>query len=92
MMVSLISKGGYCDSEFWGGPSLKNGEQIFVALKTSFSHPPGCSQDPHCSIFLFSRPYFHPQITNFQKYEASTKASKLANSSFPKPQIGPIYS
>ena len=39
-----------------GGDSLKNGVQVCVALKTPFSHSPGCLQDPHFNIFHFLRP------------------------------------
>ena len=42
--------------KIWGGDSLKNGVQVCVALKTPFSHSPGCLQDPHFNIFHFLRP------------------------------------
>ena len=51
---------------------------------------PRRSQDPHFSIFQFSRPYFHPSPPNCNSLEIlSSKASKLEFSS--KAQNGPNF-
>ena len=54
-LIEQIWVPGRALPEKWG--------RVCAALKTPFSHPPHRSQDPHFSIFQFSRPYFHPQIT-----------------------------
>ena len=53
--------------------------------------PPGCSQDPHFSIFQLSRSILSPQNHKFLEI-LSSKTSKLAMSAVPKPQIGPKFS
>ena len=78
----------------YGGGDLRYGyvrpwRPSFHALLAT--HPPRHSQDPHFSIFSVLKTLLLPQNCKFLKI-LSSRASKLAKSSVPKPQIGPNFS